>query len=190
MPELPAVNKGKGKAPLSVISEGSVLARPDSINMFLSMKLHCVVSQGLLSEEDIKSVSADGSITSAFKSLSEKLPLLSKISLDVVLSEFDKWEALAVLPASVANHSNHSMCRSKVPSEVIPSSLTPPLLPSEFRPLGHFPEMEDESHVRSYVAQAPAAINTASGNPRKPPGGDSIPAPPQPSPSEPHFNLP
>ena len=149
--ELPAVNKGKAKAPLLVVSEGSVLARPDSVSMFLSCKLHRVVNQGLLSEEDITGASANGSITGTFKALSEKLPLLSKISLDAVLAEFDKWEALAVLPASIANHSDHSMHRSEAPSDVVPSSITPPLL-GEFRPLGCFPKMENESHLCSYVA--------------------------------------
>ena len=186
---MPIIDKGKAKAPLSVVSEGSVLARPDSVSMFLSMKLHQVVSQGLLSEEDIMGTSANGSVTSAFKALSEKLPLLSKISLDAVLSEFDKWEALAVLPTSIANCSDHSMHGSEALSEVIPSSLTPPLLPSELRPLGCFPEMEDESHIRSYVAQAPAAINNATSMPGMPPGGASNPAPPQPTPSEPCPNL-
>ena len=184
VPEPPAVDKGKAKAPLSVISEGSVLARPDSVSMFLSSKLHRVVSQGLLSEEDITAASADGSITGAFKTLSTKLPLLSRISLDDVLAEFDKWEASAVLPASIAERSDHSMRGSEAPSEVVPSSVTPPFLPSEFRPLGRFPEMEDESHFCSYVAQAPVAINIASGNPGVLPGGASNPAPPQPSPSE------
>ena len=191
MPEPPAVDKGKARAPLSVISESSALARPDSVNMFLSSKLHRVVSQGLLSEEDITAASADGSITGAFKTLSTKLPLLNKIRLDDVLAEFDKWEALAVLPASVAERSDHSMRGSEAPSEVIPSSVTPPFLPSEFRPLGRFPEMEDESQFCSYVAQASMAINTASGNPGVLPGGASHPAPPQPSPSElySHFAL-
>ena len=161
------------------------MARPDSVSMFLSMKLHRVVSQGLLSEDDITNVSADSSVAGTFKSLSEKLPLLGQISIDAVLSEFNKWEALAILPTSIANCSDHSMHGSEAPSEVIPSSLTPLLLPSEFRPLGRFPEMEDESHICSYVAQAPAAINPATSNPGKPPGGASTPAPPQPSLSEP-----
>ena len=181
--EPPAVSKGKAKAPLSVISESFVLARPDSVSMFLSNKLHRVVNQGLLSEEDITCTSANGSITSAFKALCEKLPLLGKINIDTVLTEFDKWEALAILPASIADCSDHSMRGSEAPSEVVPSSITPPLL-GEFRPLGRFPEMENESHLCSYVAQAPAAINNASGNPGVLPGGASTPAPPQPSPSE------
>ena len=184
VPEPPAVNKGKAKAPLSIVSEGSVLARPDSVSMFLTNKLHQVVNQGLLSEEDIVAASADGSLTRAFKTLSRKLPLLSKISLDDVLVEFDKWEALAVLPASIAERSDHSMRGSEAPSDVVPSSKTPPFLPSEFRPLGRFPEMEDESQHCSYVAQAPAAINDASGTPGVLPGGASNPAPPQPLPSE------
>ena len=184
VPELPAVDKGKAKAPLSVVSEGSILARPDSVSMFLSSKLHRVVSQGLLSEEDITAASADGSIAGAFKTLSTKLPLLGRLHLDGVLAEFDKWEALAVLPASVAERSDHSMRGSAAPSDVIPSSITPPFLPSEFRPLGRFPEMEDESQFCSYVAQASEAIIVAPGNPGVPPGGASNPAPPQPSPSE------
>ena len=190
MPEPPTMDKGKAKAPLSVVSEGSVLARPDSVSMFLSNKLHRVVSQGLLSEEDITAASADGSITGAFQTLSTKLPLLGKIRLDDVLAEFDKWEALAVLPASVAERSDHSMRGSKAPSEVIPSSVTPPFLPSEFRPLGHFPKMEDESQFCSYVAQASVAINIASGNLGALPGGASNPAPPQPSPSELCYHCP
>ena len=184
--EPPAVDKGKAKAPLSVVSEGSALARPDSVSMFLSCKLHQLVSQGLLSEEDIAHASADRSVLGAFKTLSRKFPPLNKISLDVVLAEFDKWEALAVLPASVAEQSDHSMHGLEALSEVIPSSITPPSLPSEFRPLGRFPEMESESQSCSYVAQAPAAINNASGNPGALPGGASDPAPPLPSPSEPH----
>ena len=193
VPELPATNKGRAKAPLSVISDSSVLARLDSVSMFLSNKLHRVVNQGLLSEEDITSASADGSIIGAFKALSEKLPLLGKISLDAVLTEFDKWEALAILPASIAKHPDYSMCRSEAPSEVVPSSITPLHLPSESRPLGCFPGMEDESHFCSHVAQAPAAINDASGNPGALPGGAPNPAPPQPSPSEPRpclHNIP
>ena len=153
--EPPAVNKGKAKAPLSVVSEGSVLARPDSVSMFLSNKLHQVVNQGLLSEEDITGASADGSITSAFKTLSEKLPLLGKISLDAVLTEFDKWEALAILPASIAERSDLSMHGSPAPSEVVPSSIIPPSLPSEFRPLGHFPEMESESQILLLCSPSP-----------------------------------
>ena len=152
--------------------------------MFLTNKLHRIMNKGLLSEEDIVSASADGSITRAFKTLSEKLPMLNKISLDAVLAEFDKWEALAVLPASIAERSDHSMRGSEAPSEILPSSVTPPSLPSEFRPLGRFPEMEIESQCCSYVAQAPVAINTASGCPRALPGGASNPAPPQPLPSE------
>ena len=142
------------------------------------------MSQGLLTEEDITAASADRSVTGAFKTLSTKLPLLDKIRLDDVLAEFDKWEALAVLPASVAKRSDHSMRGSEAPSDVIPSSITPPFLPSEFRPLGRFPEMEDESQLCSYVAQASVAINVTSGNPGALPGGVSNPAPPQPSPSE------
>ena len=185
VPEPPVVNKGKAKAPLSIVSEGSILARPDSVSMFLTNKLHRVVNQGHLSEEDIIAASADGSITGAFRSLTEKLPILNKISLDAVLAEFDKWEALAVLPASIARRSDHSMHGSEAPSEILPSSVTPPSLPSEFRPLGRFPEMENESQYCSYVAQAPVAINNASGHSRVLPGGASSPAPPQPLPSEP-----
>ena len=185
VPEPPAVNKGKAKAPLSVVSEGSVLVRPDSVNMFLSCKLHRIVAQGHLSEEDIVNASADGSVTRAFKTLSGKFPPLNKIGMDAVLAEFDKWEALAVLPPSVAARSDHSMRGSEAPSDVLPSSMTPPSLPSEFRPLGRFPEMESESHPCSYVAQAPAAINNASGTPGELPGGASDPAPPLPLPSEP-----
>ena len=184
MPEPPAIDKGKAKAPLSVVSEGSILARPDSVSMFLSSKLHQVVSQGLLSEEDITAASADGSVARAFKTLSTKLPLLGKLRVDDVLAEFDKWEALAVLPASVAERSDHSMRGSEAPSEVIPSGVAPPSLPSEFRPLGRFPKMEDESQICSFVAQASVAINTASGTLGTLPGGASNPAPPEPSPSE------
>ena len=185
--EPPVVNKGKAKAPLSVVSEGSILARPDSVSMFLTNKLHRIVNQGHLSEEDIISASADGSIARAFKTLSKKLPVLNKISLDTVLAEFDKWDALAVLPASIAKRSDHSMRGSEAPSEILPSSVTPPSLPSEFRPLGRFPEMESESQYCSYVAQAPVAINNASGYPGVLPGGASNPAPPQPLPSEPYL---
>ena len=188
VPEPPVAGKGKAKAPLSIVSEGSVLARPDSISMFLSNKLHRVMSQGLLSEEDIVGASADGSVTRAFRTLSEKVPVLHKISLDAVLAEFEKWEALAVLPASIAKRSDHSMRGSEAPSEVLPTSETPPSLHSEFRPLGRFPEMESESQYCSYVAQAPVAINNTSGHPGVLPGGASNPAPPLPSLSE-HYSL-